>query len=213
MSIGLWQNPNFRKLWLGQSISAVGSQITFVALPLTAVLLLNASAAQMGILTAAVTLPYLLVGLPAGVWVDRLRRRSILITADVCRAALLATIPLAALLNLLRIEHLYLVAFSSGIFTVFYDVAEEAFLPSLIRRDQLVEGNSKMAAPPRPGRFRKTCQVLRLGDHRPRHWRRAGAVAHGTGCHRRGRAVVRRFGLSPSTSLSLDLLGPKSAGP
>ena len=145
MSIGLWQNPNFRKLWLGQSISAVGSQITFVALPLTAVLLLNASAAQMGILTAAVTLPYLLVGLPAGVWVDRLRRRSILITADVCRAALLATIPLAALLNLLRIEHLYLVAFSSGIFTVFYDVAEEAFLPSLIRRDQLVEGNSKMA--------------------------------------------------------------------
>ena len=108
-------------------------------------LLLNASAAQMGILTAAVTLPYLLVGLPAGVWVDRLRRRSILITADVCRAALLATIPLAALLNLLRIEHLYLVAFSSGIFTVFYDVAEEAFLPSLIRRDQLVEGNSKMA--------------------------------------------------------------------
>jgi MFS family permease len=144
--MGLWHNPNFRKLWVGRTISAVGSQITFIALPLTAVLLLNTSAVQMGILTAAVTLPYLLVGLPAGVWVDRLRRRSILITADVCRAVLLVTIPLVALLNLLRIEHLYLVAFLSGIFTVFYDVAEEAFLPSLIRREQLVEGNSKMAA-------------------------------------------------------------------
>jgi hypothetical protein len=65
--MGLWHNPNFRKLWVGRTVSAVGSQITFIALPLTAVLLLNASAAQMGILTAAVTLPYLLVGLPAGV--------------------------------------------------------------------------------------------------------------------------------------------------
>lgn len=146
MTDSLWSHPGFRRLWLGKTISSLGSQITFVAVPLTAVLVLEASAGQMGVLTAAGTLPYLLLGLLAGVWVDRLSRRTILIAADVGRAIVLATVPVAALLNLLSIEQLILVAFLSGVFTLFYDVTEEAFLPSLIDRSQLVEGNSRMAA-------------------------------------------------------------------
>jgi predicted MFS family arabinose efflux permease len=144
--VSLRHHTGFRKLWLGKTISSLGSQITFVALPLTAVLMLKASAKQMGLLTAAGTLPYLLFGLPAGAWVDRLPRRAILITADAGRAALLVTIPVAALLQHLRIGHLYLVAFLSGLLTLAYDVAEEAFLPALVHREQLVEGNSRMAA-------------------------------------------------------------------
>lgn len=144
--MSLRHHTGFRKLWLGKTISSLGSQITFVALPLTAVLMLKASAKQMGLLTAAGTLPYLLFGLPAGAWVDRLPRRAILITADAGRAALLVTIPVAALLQHLRIGHLYLVAFLSGLLTLAYDVAEEAFLPALVHREQLVEGNSRMAA-------------------------------------------------------------------
>lgn len=146
MKTDLWHHVNFRKLWIGKTISSLGTQVTFIALPLTAVLLLDASAGQMGILTAAGTLPYLLLGLPAGAWVDRLPRRSILIVADVSRAILLATIPLAAVLDLLYIEHLIVVAFLSGISTLAYDVAEEALLPALIDRSQLVEGNSRLAA-------------------------------------------------------------------
>jgi MFS family permease len=146
MTGSLWSHPGFRRLWLGKTVSSLGSQITFVAVPLTAVLVLEASARQMGILTAAGTLPYLLLGLLAGVWVDRLPRRAILIAADIGRAIVLVTIPLAALPNLLSIEQLILVAFLSGVFTLFYDATEEAFLPSLIDRSQLIEGNSRMAA-------------------------------------------------------------------
>jgi MFS family permease len=146
MTGSLWSHPGFRRLWLGKTVSSLGSQITFVAVPLTAVLVLEASARQMGILTAAGTLPYLLLGLLAGVWVDRLPRRAILIAADIGRAIVLVTIPLAALLNRLAIGQLYLVAFLSGVFTLFYDVTEEAFLPSLIDRSRLIEGNSRMAA-------------------------------------------------------------------
>ena len=143
---GLWHHPPFRRLWLAKLVSSLGSQITFVALPLAAVLVLEASARQMGILTAAGTLPYLLLGLPAGAWVDRLPRRAVLNAADLCRALVLASVPLAAILGLLRIELLYLVAFLSGVGTLAFDVAEEAFLPSLVERGQLVEGNSRLAA-------------------------------------------------------------------
>lgn len=141
---GLWRHADFVKLWTGQTISLFGSQITFLALPLTAVLVLEASPAQMGFLTAAGAIPSLLVGLFVGVWVDRYRRRPILIAADLGRAALLFAIPVAAILGMLRIEHLYVVAFLVGTLELFFDVAHRSFLPSLVKREQLVEGNSKL---------------------------------------------------------------------
>lgn len=141
---GLWRHPEFMKLWTGQAISLFGSQITPLALPLTAILVLGATPAQMGLLQAAQFAPFLLIGLFAGVWVDRLRRRPILLGADLGRAVLLGSIPVAALLGLLRLEQLYVVGFLVGICTVFFDVAYQSFLPSLVGRKQLVEGNSKL---------------------------------------------------------------------
>jgi MFS family permease len=143
-SNGLRQQPNFLKLWIGQTISLVGSQMTILALPLVAILALEATPVQVGILGAAQYAPFLVLGLLAGVWVDRLRRRPLLIWADLGRAALLGSIPTAAVVGLLRIEQLYLVAFLAGVLTVFFDVAYQSFLPSLVRREQLVEGNSKL---------------------------------------------------------------------
>ncbi len=141
---GLWRHSSFLKLWAGQTISMFGSQISLLAIPLTAVLVLRASPIQMGILTATEMLPSLLFGLLAGVWVDRLRRRPILIGADIGRFVLLSLIPLAYLLGILRIELLYLFAFLIGILTIFFNVAYQSYLPSLIEREQLVEGNSKL---------------------------------------------------------------------
>ena len=143
---GLWHNSNFLKLWLGSTISLFGSQVTFLALPFTAALILHANATQMGILSAANTLPFLLVGLFAGVWVDRMRRRPLLIISDIGRAILLGSIPLVAYLGILHIAYLYGVAFLVGILTLFFDTAYGAFLPSLVESDELIEGNSKLQA-------------------------------------------------------------------
>lgn len=134
---------DFNKLLVGQTISNVGNGITGIALPLTAVLVLSANPVQMGILSAVDGLATLVFGLVAGVWVDRLRRRPILIAADLGRAALLGSIPLAALLGNLRFAQLYIVAASSAILTIFFRVADESFLPTLIPQEQLVEANSK----------------------------------------------------------------------
>jgi MFS family permease len=141
---GLWGQLNFLKLWAGSTVSLFGSQITFLALPFTAVLVLHATVTQMGLLVLAESFPALLVGLFAGVWVDRLRRRPILIAADIGRALLLGSIPGAALLGLLRIEYLYVVAFLAGTLTLFFDTAYGAFLPSIVEREQLIDGNSKL---------------------------------------------------------------------
>lgn len=142
---GLWHNPDFVKLWTGQTISNFGSGITGVALPLTAVLVLSASAAQMGILGALDGLAVVIFGLLAGVWVDRVRRRPMLIASDLGRAFLLGSIPLAALFGVLSMPQLYVVAALAGILTVFFNVADESYLPSLIPQEQLVEANSKLA--------------------------------------------------------------------
>src|SRR5205085_1546506 len=139
-------NRNFGLLWIGQTISAFGSRITREGLPLTANLVLGATPTEMGLLAAAGTLPVLLIGLLAGVWVDRLPRRPILIIADISRAVLLGTVPLAAVLGVLRIEQLYLVAVLVGILTVFFEVANQSFLPTLVQREHIVEGNSKLSA-------------------------------------------------------------------
>jgi len=119
-------------------------QVSGLALPLTAVLLLGASAGEMGVLSAARWLPYLLVGLVAGVWLDRVRRRPVLIATHVGRAVLLATIPIAAALGVLHIEQLYIVSFVVGALMIFSDAAYQSMLPSLVGPDDLVEGNSKL---------------------------------------------------------------------
>jgi MFS family permease len=141
---GLWRDVNFMKLWAGQAISLFGSQITFLALPLTAVLVLDATPAQMGILVAVEALPSLLMGLFVGVWVDHYRRRPILIVADLARAVLLCVVPVAAILDLLRIEHLYIVGFLVSVLGLFFGVAHRSYLPSLVGREHLVEANSKL---------------------------------------------------------------------
>ena len=121
-------------MWTASAISDVGSQVTAVALPLLAALSLGATPWQMGLLSAAESVPTVLIGLFAGAWVDRLRRRPVLIATDLGRAALLLTIPVASALGLLGIELLYLVALAAGALTVMFDVAHISFLPSLISR-------------------------------------------------------------------------------
>ncbi|HLV98933.1 MAG TPA: MFS transporter [Ktedonobacterales bacterium] len=143
---GLWRHPDFLKLWAGQTISVFGSLITTFALPVTAILLLKATPLQIMLLSAAEYAPGLLVSFFAGAWVDRLRRRPILIAADLGRAALLGSIPAAALLGALHIEQLYIVALLVSVLAVFFDVAYLSYLPTLVRREELLEGNSKLQA-------------------------------------------------------------------
>lgn len=141
---GLWRHSDFLKLWAGQSLSLLGSSVTGLALPLTAVVVLDATPAQMGVMRTAEYLPFLLLGLVAGAWADRLRRRPILVFADAGRALLVGAVPVAALLGVLRIELLYAVALLVGVLTVFFDVAYLAYFPSLVPRDSLTEGNTKL---------------------------------------------------------------------
>jgi MFS family permease len=141
---GLWSNSAFLKLWSAQTISFFGSQITLLALPLTATVNLQASAPQMALLRAADVAPALLSGLLAGTLIDRFRRRPILIVSDIGRALLIGSIPLASYLGLLSMSHLYVVAFLGGILSVFFDVAHMSLLPTLLPRDRLVECNSKL---------------------------------------------------------------------
>lgn len=140
----LWRHADFLKLWIGQSISVFGSQFTQLALPLIAANLLRATPAQMGILGAAEFAPFLLLGLLAGVWVDRLPRRPILIIGDVGRAALLIGVAMAALAGLLSMTQLYVVGFLIGVLTVFFEIAYQAYLPALVARSAIVEGNSRL---------------------------------------------------------------------
>ena len=143
---GLWHNPDFLKLWAGQSVSLFGSQVTTLALPLAAALTLRATPLQVAVLNAAVWAPYLVVGLFAGLWVDRRRRRPILVGANLGRALLFGSVPLAYGLGVLRMELLYVVAFLTGALTVLFNLAYGSYLPTLVRREQLVEGNGKMQA-------------------------------------------------------------------
>jgi MFS family permease len=140
----LWSHRDFLKLWTGQTISEFGSQISQLAIPTVAVLTLKASAFQVAALETVVFLPFLLFTLPAGVWVDRWRRRWILIAADLLRAVLLASIPFAYLIGHLTLAQLYIVGFFVGINTVFFDVAYQSYLPQIVDRETLVEGNSKL---------------------------------------------------------------------
>ncbi len=118
--------------------------MTFLALPLVAILVLRESTFKVALLTTIEYLPFLLFALPAGVWVDRLRRRPILVLGDLGRAAALVSVPIAHWLGVLTIWQLYVVGFVAGVCTVFFDVAYQSYLPALVGREQIVEGNSKL---------------------------------------------------------------------
>ena len=132
------------KLWTGQTISQFGDEITLLGIPLLAIAVLGAGPLEMGILGVVRFLPWIFFTLPAGVWVDRMRRRPILIGADLARALLLASIPIAFVGGFLTLIQVYIVAFIAGTLEVFFDVAYQSYLPSIVERDELVEGNSKL---------------------------------------------------------------------
>ncbi len=140
----LWHNGDFLCLWSGQTISQFGSQVTQLALPLAAILVLRATTFEVAALGVVEMLPFVLFSLPAGVWVDRLRRRPILIAADCGRALALGSIPLAYVLGELTLGQIYAVGFLAGLLTVFFDVAYQSYLPSLVERGDIGEGNSKL---------------------------------------------------------------------
>jgi MFS family permease len=142
----LWRHRDFLKLWSGETISLFGTQVTVLALPLVAVLTLGVGAQELGLLNAARFAPFILITLLAGAWVDRRRRRPVLVSTNIGRAFLVALVPAAALADVLRIELLYLVGFLAGVLTVFFDVAYQSYLPSLIGRSQLTAGNSRLEA-------------------------------------------------------------------
>jgi MFS family permease len=140
----LWRHRDFNRLWFAQAVSAFGSQVTTLALPLTAVVYLQASATQVGLMSSARELALLALMLFFGVLVDRVRRRPLMIGADIGRAAVLATVPLLAWLGYLGMPVLYVVAFVLGSLTVVFDLAYRAYLPSLLPPDRLLAGNSRL---------------------------------------------------------------------
>src|SRR5688500_13087833 len=141
---GLWRHRDFLKLWSAETISQFGSAVDDLAIGFVAIVYLDASAFEVAVLGTVGFLPFILFTLPAGVWVDRLRRRPILILGDFARAALLLTIPIAYIADALVLWHLYVVVFLVGVFQVFFDVAYQSYLPSLVQREQIIEGNSKL---------------------------------------------------------------------
>lgn len=140
---GLWRHPEFMKLWAGQTISIFGTRID--ALGFMAILALGASPVQMGLLGTVEAAPLLVIGPLAGVWVDRLRRRPVMIAADLLRATLLVTVPVAAALGVASIGQLFLVGALVGALSVLFEVAYRSLLPSIVRREQLVEANARLS--------------------------------------------------------------------
>ncbi|MBP2051018.1 MFS family permease [Streptomyces griseochromogenes] len=140
------RDPDFRRLFAATALGQLGDRVIFLALPLVAIAALDAGEFQVGLLTAMTTAGSLLVGLPAGAWVDRMRKRSVMVGADFVRALVLLTIPVAWWLDLLTIWWLCAAALVHGVLTVFFDVAYVSYLPHLVGRGNLVEGNSKLSA-------------------------------------------------------------------
>ena len=140
----LWKDGEFLKLWWGQTISELGSQVSVLALPTVAILTLSATPFQVGLLEALQFLAFPVLGLIAGVYADRIRRRPIMIVCDLLRMLALGSVPVSYILGVLTIEQLYAVALLVGVGTVFFDVAYQSYLPAIISRSDLVEGNSKL---------------------------------------------------------------------
>ena len=144
--LGLLREPDFGRLFAATALGQLGDRIIFLALPLVAIVALDADEFQVGLLTAMTTAGSLLVGLPTGAWVDRMRKRSVMISTDLTRALVLVTVPVAWWAGLLTVWWLYAVALVHGVLTVFFDVAYVSYLPHLVGRDNLVEGNAKLSA-------------------------------------------------------------------
>jgi MFS family permease len=142
----LWRQRNFTLLWAGQTISMTGSAVTTVGLPLAAITMLGASALQVGLLTAATYGAFILVALPAGVVVDRLRKRRIMIWCDSMRLVIIGSVPVAAVLHRLTLGQLYTVALAAGVCAVFFDVSEQSYVPSVLDPEDLTEGFGKLGA-------------------------------------------------------------------
>ena len=140
----LLRHRDFRRLWAGDSLSQFGIMTTALAMPLLAVRTLHATPLQVGLLTTFEYLAFLVIGLPTGAWVDRMRRRNVMIAADLGRAALLGWVPLAAALGVLNLVQVYAVVFAVGCLTVFFDVSYQSYLPFLVGREHLVEGNATL---------------------------------------------------------------------
>ncbi len=140
----LWHNGDFLLLWSAQSVSQLGSEVTGLALPLAAIFVVHAGTFEVAALNVVDLLPFVVFSLPAGVWVDRLRRRPLMVTADWGRAAALASIPVAYALGSLTLPQLFVVGFVTGTFTVFFDVSYQSYLPALVARDELGDANSKL---------------------------------------------------------------------
>lgn len=140
----LWRNRDFALLWSAQSVSMVGSQVSGLALPLVAILVLHTSTFAVAALGVVEFLPFVLLTLPAGVWVDRLRRRPILIASDWGRVVVLGSVPLAYALGGLTLAQLYVAGFLTGVFTVFFDVSYQSYLPALVDKEHVIEGNAKL---------------------------------------------------------------------
>jgi len=140
----LWQVADFRRLWIGETTSALGSSVTAVALPLVALTGLHAGVVAVSLLSAAAWLPWLLIGLPAGAWVDRLPRRPVMMACDAVSMIPFASVPVAAYLGVLTLAQLLIVALLSGTAKVFATTAYRAFLPAVVGEEHLVEGNSRL---------------------------------------------------------------------
>lgn len=140
----LWRDRNFLTFWGGQTFAQAGTQITELAIPVLAVVLLHATEFQVGLLNAAAVAAFLVVGLPAGAWIDRMRKRRVMIWSDVVRAASLAALPLLWWLGVLEMWHLYAVALVVGVATVFFDVSYQSVIPSLVASRQIAEANGKL---------------------------------------------------------------------
>jgi len=142
---GVWGNTHFVKFWLGETISLFGSQVTLVALPLTAVLVLHVNAEQLGLLRTVEWLPYIPFPLLLGVWVDRWKRRPLMIGTNIARAFLIGLVPLLSVVHLLQLPPLYLIAFCTGVCTVLFDLCWQSFVPRIVPKEDLIEANSKLA--------------------------------------------------------------------
>ncbi len=142
----LWSNNAFVRVWTAASISIFGSLITRIALPLVAILTLDAGPIEVAVLRGMDLAVALIVGLVAGAWVDRLRRRPVLIWADLGRAALLLVIPVSFMLGTLALWQLLVVAALTAVLTTFFDAADNAYLPTIVERERLLEANSALAA-------------------------------------------------------------------
>lgn len=142
----LWHNRDFLCLWSAQSVSQLGSQVTGLALPLAAIFVVHASTFEVAALNVVDFLPYALFSLPAGVWVDRLRRRPLMMVADWGRAVALGSIPVVYAFGGLTLAQLFVVGFAAGTLSVFFDVSYQSILPTLVERSQLGDGNSKLEA-------------------------------------------------------------------